>query len=211
MLVLVACGGPRPVATAPPLANQGSAAIGEVRLPAIYAGLFVAAAKTFPAELVVSHTDVTGPVTDRQVGEVTCTIDDVQTIRGGKIAELACDGIEMANLVSGTYVGTATGLWRVDGSFEGDITKLDREQVLLGATPAKAHTEHKDADSGIDSGSAILVEPHAGGWCVLVMSWGGDEGGWQLCLKEGSGVIGGHGFFAGGESRDAYFGDVRRL
>jgi hypothetical protein len=211
LVALAACGGSQAQPTPAPLGNQGSAAPADVGLPALYAGLFVVGEKTFPGELVVSHNEVSGPVTEKTPGEVTCTVSDVQTIRGGKIAELTCSGLELVDQITGTYVGTARGLWKVDGSFENDIAKLDPGQALLGAVPAKSHSERKDAGSDIDSGSAILVEPHAGGWCVLVMSWGGDEGGWQLCFKEGAGVIGGHGFFAGGESRDAYFGDVRRI
>lgn len=66
------------------------------------------------------------------------------------------------------------------------------------------------ADVGLPAHFAGLFV--AGGRCVMVTSWGGDEGGgWQLCLKERSGIIGGHGFFAGGQTRDAYFGEVRRI
>lgn len=202
LVTLAACGGSR---------SPTTAAHPEGTLPAHYAALFVAGTKTFPGELVVSHTEESGPVTDKTPGEVTCTVSDVRSIRGGTVAELACTGLEMVNLVSGTYVGTPKGLWKVEGDFAGDVAKLDPASLLFGAVPAKARTERKDADSEIESGSATSVEPHAGGWCVMVTSWGGDEGGWQLCLKEGAGLTGGHGFFAGGETRDAYFGAVRRL
>ncbi len=209
LVVLAACGG-SPSSTAP-IGNQGSAATTSVGLPAHFAGLFVAGEKTFPGELVTSHNDGNGPVTDKQPGEVTCTISDVRSIRGGKVAQISCSGMELVDQISGTFVGTAQGLWQVDGSFESDLSKLVPGDALLGAVPAKARTEQKGSDPDIESGSAIVVEPHAGGWCVLVTSWGGDEGGWQLCLKDGAGIIGGHGFFAGGQTRDAYFGDVRRL
>ena len=207
LIVLAACGGSRSPTTTAPAANQGS---GAVSLPAHFAGLFVAGEKTFRGELVTSHHEESGPVTHKTPGEVTCTISNVQSVRSGKLAELACDGIELVNQISGTYVGTPNGLWKVDG-YEDGVTKLDPKQALFSAVPAKARAEHKDADSEIESGSAIIVEPHDGGWCVLATSWGGDEGGWQLCLKPGAGIIGGHGFFAGGESRDGYFGSVRRL
>lgn len=208
LVVLAACGGPRSSTTAAG-GNQATAA--EVSLPAHFAGLFVAGEKSFRGELVTSHQEESGPVTEKTPGEVTCTIRDVRAIRGGKVAELACDGIELVNQISGTFVGTPTGLWKVESGFADDVARLDPAQALFGAVPAKARTESKDTDPDMEGGSAIVVEPHGGGWCVLVTSWGGDEGGWQLCVQAGSGLIGGHGFFAGGESRDAYFGDVRRL
>lgn len=211
LVTLAACGGSHAPTTAAPLVNGGSAALAEGRLPAHFAGLFVAGEKTFPGELVVSHTEESGPVTEKTPGEVTCTVSDVRTIRGGKVAKLACNGLEMVNLISGTYVGTPKGLWKLEGDFEGDVSKLDPARVLFGTVPAKARSERRDTDSEIEGGSAIIVEPHAGGWCVMDTSWGGDEGGWQLCVKEGAGIVGGHGFFAGGETRDAYFGAVRRL
>lgn len=211
LVALAGCGGSRSPTTAAPLGNQGSAAPATVELPAHFAGLFVAGEKTFPGERVTSHIEQSGPVTEKTPGEVTCTISDVQSIRGGKIAEIGCSGLEMIDLISGTYVGTPNGLWKVDSEFDGDVAKLDPSRALFDTMPAAARSERKDTDSDIDSGNATIVEPHSGGWCVLVTSWGGDEGGWQLCVKAGAGIIGGHGFFAGGETRDSYFGDVRRL
>lgn len=210
-VAVAACGG-SPTPPPAPLGNQGSAApVVDVELPALYARLFVAGEKTFAGELVTSHMEQSGRVTQKTPGEVTCTISDVTTIRGGKIAELACSGLELVDQISGTYVGTAQGLWKVDSSFENDIAKLDPDDALFGTFPAPANRQHKDDESRIDSGRAVIVEANAGGWCVMVTSWGGDESGWQLCLEDGVGIVGGHGFFSGGQSRDAYFGEVRRL
>ncbi len=209
LIFVAACGGsPTPVQ---PIANAGSAAPTGVTLPPHFARLFVAGEKTFPGELIVSHSEVSGPVTEKTPGEVTCTISDVRDLRGGKVCVLHCSGLELIDQINGTYVGTERGLWKVDGELTDDVSKLDATDALFSTAPATAHVEHEDPDSGMDSGSARIVERHAGGWCVMVSSWGGDEGGWQLCLAEGVGIIGGHGFFAGGQSRDAYFGEVRRL
>ncbi len=208
---LVGCGGSRTPVQPAPLANAGSVAQTGITLPAHFAALFVAGAKTFPGELIVSHSELSGPVSNKTPGEVTCTVSDVQDIRGGKVCELQCSGLELIDQINGTFVGTERGLWKVDSDFANDVTTLAATDALFSTVPATAHAEHKDPDSGMDSGNAKIVERHAGGWCVMVTSWGGDEGGWQLCLEQGVGIIGGHGFFAGGQSRDAYFGDVRRL
>jgi hypothetical protein len=210
LLALAACGGPHASTTTggAPLANRGTSA----SLPPLYAQLFVEGEKTFPAEKIVSHQGENGPETDRESGTITCTVSGVRAITGGMVAEVACTGsLDLPSSPSGTYVGTATGLWRVEGTDTPDVSQLGPEQMLFAAKPAKQRRETKDPGDDVDSGSAIIVEPHGSGWCVLVTSWGGDEGGWQLCLREGAGVIGGHGFFAGGETHDVYFGDVRRL
>ncbi|MDB4960311.1 MAG: hypothetical protein JWP01_310 [Myxococcales bacterium] len=211
VLSLTACGGSRAVTStgAPAIENRETS----VALPPLYAQLFVESEKEFPAEKIVSHQGEHGPETEKESGTITCTVSGVRAIQGGKVAELACGGSpSLPSSPSGTYVGTATGLWRIDGGDVGDdIARLDPKQMLVAAKPTKQRRETKDPDGDVDSGSAIIVEPHAGGWCVLVTSWGGDEGGWQLCLREAAGVIGGHGFFAGGETHDVYFGDVRRI
>jgi hypothetical protein len=212
LAAFTACGGPRPSTTTagdPASTNRGTAE----PLPPLYAQLFIEGAKDFPAEKIVSSYGEHGPESEKEAGTITCTVSGVRAIKGGKVAQLACEGtLSLPESPSGTYVGTAVGLWRADADEIGDdIAKLDPKEMLFAATPKKQHLESKDADSEVDSGRAIIVEPHAGGWCALVTSWGGDEGGWQLCLRDGAGVIGGHGFFAGGESRDVYFGDVRRL
>jgi hypothetical protein len=176
-------------------------------LPALYAGLFENGKSwKMPAELVSSMDGQTS--TDK--GSVTCSISDARAIAGGRIAQLACEteGVEAPDSPAGTYVGTPAGLWRVDDGFEGDVTKLDPKKQLLAAQPKEDRVETKDTENP-DHGSAIIVKPHAGGWCVSSGSWGGDEGGWTLCLKDGA-VIGGAGFWAGGSTRDLYFGNVPR-
>jgi len=202
LIALAACGGSRS-----PAATTNARSTGE--LPALFAQLFVDSEKTFTGELVISHSEATGRVTDKTPGEVTCTISDVQTLAGGARCELACEGLELVDQINGTYVGSARGLWKVDASFDADVATLLPEDALFAAIPARAQSQTDGEDNR--SGSAKIVEQHAGGWCAMVTSWGGDESGWQLCLEEGVGIIGGHGFFSGGQSRDAYFGDVRRL
>jgi hypothetical protein len=203
-LFLIACGGPSPSKTPAAPANKNTDPSG---LPALYAGLFENG-KTWklPAELVVS---MDGQKTSEK-GSVTCTVSEAHAITGGKTAHLACepDGVDAPDSPAGTYVGTPVGLWRVDEGFGGDATVLDPKKMLLAAAPKEGRVETKDAENP-DFGSAIVVKPHGGGWCVTSSSWSGDDGGWTLCLRDGA-VIGGGGYFGGGSTRDLYFGDVPR-
>jgi len=174
-------------------------------IPPLFAKLFIAHATwTFAGEAI----DEMGP--DRKVtkGEVTCTVEHVKTLKGGWSAELACDGMPNANLASGRYIATAEGLWRADVDFDGDVTKLDSDDMLIAATPKpRRHTWHPGPDGGDET---ILVKRHAGAWCFSHMSSLGDEGGWMLCIDAKHGLVGGNGFFAGGATHDTYFGKTPR-
>ncbi|MBX3159343.1 MAG: hypothetical protein KF773_25460 [Deltaproteobacteria bacterium] len=202
ILLLSACGG----SGAKP-ANVGNHKTDPSGLPALYAGLFETGKSwKLPAEYVTSMDGQTSSAK----GTMTCHVEEARAITGGKTARLACDpdGVEAPDSPAGTYVGTPAGLWRVDDAFDGDATKLDATKMLLAAAPKEGKVETKDTENP-DHGSAVIVKAHAGGWCASSGSWGGDEGGWTLCLRDGA-VIGGAGFWAGGSTRDLYFGDVPR-
>lgn len=202
--LLAACGGGQRASA--PASNHSTATPGE--LPPAYAGLFVARELSFPAELVISMYGDHGPEQTSTKGTVACTISDVRAVADGKAMTLACSSaLDLPDSPAGTYVGTSQGLWRVT---DGDVTKLDPARRLLPAQPVAARIEHKDPDPDMEAGDAIIVEAHGKDWCVTLASFGGDEGGWTMCVREGAGLVGGHGYFAGGSSRDLYFGDVKR-
>jgi hypothetical protein len=177
-------------------------------LPPAYAAVFQAKELSFPAELTVSEYGDTGPVKQTTKGTVKCVISDVKpSDLGGQSMTLACTSeLEMPGAVDGTYVGTGDGLWRIG---EGPDGKLDPTLRLLPAKPAAGRVEHKDPAPGMDAGMAYVVEANGADWCATEASWGGDEGGFTLCFREGAGIVGGHSYFAGGSSRDLYFGDVK--
>lgn len=201
VLFLVACGGGAASTGTNNTADPGTGSSGG--LPAAYAGLFEAKTLTFPAESVTSMDGQT----DKATGTVTCVISNVaDRAEGGKTAQLDCTGdLEMPSSPSGTFVGTADGLWHLDDA----SAALDPQRRLIGATPAAAKTEIKGEDPDMESGEMISVEAHGGGWCIAYGGWGGDEGGWSMCLKDGA-LVGGSGYFAGGSTRDVYFGEVKR-
>jgi hypothetical protein len=201
VVFLVACGGGAATTGTGNTAEPGSGGAGG--LPAAYAGLFEAKTLTFPAEYVTSMDGQT----DKSAGTVTCVISEVKDrAAGGKTAQLECSSdLNMPATPSGTYVGTAEGLWHVDDA----DAALDPQRRLLGATPAEGRSEIKGEDPDMESGEAYSVSAHAGGWCAAYGGWGGDEGGWQLCFKDGA-IVGGSGFFAGGSTQDLYFGEVKR-
>jgi len=66
---------------------------------------------------------------------------------------------------------------------------------------AEAGLDHRDLDLRLGEGD------ERGGRQQLD-DWGGDEGGWALCIQAGKGIVGGSGYFAGGFTHDTFFGDV---
>jgi hypothetical protein len=193
--------------------------IGAPQLPAIYAKLFVGGTTwTFAATAEHGYDDGNGFQQEKQDGIVTCTITTVRKIRDGRVAELACgggdddvaDAIHLPDSPNGTFVGTAKGLWRVDDTFHDDISTLDPEQMLIAATPVAYELETKDpGDDRFGRTRSVVAQPD-GSWCINESSWGGDEGGWSLCLRAGVGLVGGTSFFGGGSTRDVYFGESVR-
>lgn len=204
--LLVACGG----TTGATVKNTNP---DPTALPPLYAGLFIEGKQwKLPAELISSGDDGSGTMkksTDK--GTVTCVVSAVTALDGGvKTADLSCngEGIELPAAPSGTLVGTPKGLWQVDGVFDGNVAGLDPKHMLFAATPKAGKIDTKDPENDC-FGSAISVAAHGASWCVTSSIWGGDEGGWTLCLRDGA-ITGGAGYFAGGSTRDAYFGDVPR-
>ncbi len=207
LVLAAACGGPATPSTSIPNPPPASAAV--PGLPPAYARLFVAGEKSFAAEVVTSSFGDHGPETEKTPGKVTCTISKVTRVKDAHVANLSCSGVEMIDGVSGTLVGTPTGLYRIDGTYDGRAP-LSEKELVLPAEPKADRREWKDASGEEGFGHAVIVEPHAGGWCAMNVSWGGDEAGWQLCVRERDGLIGGHAFFAGGMTKDAFFGEVVR-
>ncbi|MDX2086802.1 MAG: hypothetical protein SFX73_03075 [Kofleriaceae bacterium] len=203
--LLAACGG----AAKPPTSPSNNAGTSS-NLPAAYASVFKPATLSFKGEIVRSESTDTGPSKTTEAMTVSCTVGDVATKPEYSIATLKCSTSSEEGFPddpSGTFVGTPTGLYRVE-AFDGDLTKLTDKQRLLPAEPKKDKREWPGSDEGF--GEAMIVEPHAGGWCASHGVWGGDEGGWTLCFHPDKGVVGGSSFFAGGMSKDVFFGDVPR-
>lgn len=202
---LAACGGAAKPSTGPANTSSTSASTP----PSAYAAVFAPANLSFEGEVRVTESTDTGPVTTRQALAVTCTIGDVDTKAEYSVATLRCTATpeSFPQDPSGTLVGTPTGLYHVD-SFDGDLTKLDDKHRLLPAEPEKDKREWPGEEEGF--GEAMIVDPHAGGWCASHAMWGGDEGGWTLCFHPDKGLVGGASFWAGGMSKDVYFGDVPR-
>ncbi|HEV7559631.1 MAG TPA: hypothetical protein VGO00_29345, partial [Kofleriaceae bacterium] len=171
--------------------------------PALFAELVRATATwTFTGET----RNVEGPDRNTVTGEVTCTASG-RTIRQGWATEIACNGMSHANLVDGNYVITRAGMWLVIDEVTDD-TQLPADQMLIAAVPAPIERQTEDDQNGYKIGQAWKAQAHGAAWCISHDDWGGDEGGWALCIQAGKGIVGGSGYFAGGFTHDTFFGDV---
>jgi hypothetical protein len=201
IMVMSACATPvTPAITARPVTPAPTGP------PALFAEIFHAGATwTFSGETV----NVEGPDRSTDTGEVTCEITTASAIARGWLAELTCSGMTYANLVDGTYVATIDGLWQVDGASFTDISALVPGEMLVAAVPTPIKRETRQHDV-IDAGDVWSAQANGASWCISHDSWGGDEGGWALCIEAGKGIVGGSGYFAGGFTHDTYFGAVPR-
>jgi hypothetical protein len=206
--ITLLCAAPAAATPVAPSAAAAPAAPAPAAPPAVFAGLFRDGARwTFKADLVHRFYD-DQPRREVSHGEIACAMAGVRAITGGWLGELTCTGIDQADRVSGTYVATAAGLWRVDAPID-DAKALDPARLLIAASPRAGRREIKATDDE-DGGDIYVVRRHAGAWCFSHTSYGGDEAGFTLCLVAGKGLAGGSGFSAGGASYDLFFGAVPR-
>ncbi|HEY4181430.1 MAG TPA: hypothetical protein VGM90_31505 [Kofleriaceae bacterium] len=176
--------------------------------PKLFAKLFVEGASwTFTAQHVIDEPDSDGSKLHKTTTKdnVTCTSGDLGEVPGGWIIAITCDGY--ASPVSGTYVATSAGLWRVDIDWDRSTKSLRAKEMLIGSTPKAGKRELGDEQSGY---TTYIVSKHAGGWCFANMQALGDESGWMLCISEKKGLIGGNAFMAGAFVDDFYFGQTPR-
>ena len=198
VVVLSAC---TPSAIAPPPSSPTPAPV-VAGPPTLFAELVRPDATwTFKGE--TRHVEGDDRHTD--TGEVTCTANG-HAIRRGWATEIACSGLSYANLVDGTYVITSAGMWLVSDLT--DDTPLPADQMLLAATPAPIERKTEHDEHGDSFGEAWKAQKLHDAWCVSHDDWGGDEGGWALCIQAGKGIVGGSGYFAGGFTHDTFFGEV---
>ena len=208
---------PPPSAPQPqPLAN-GVPAAAPARpagsLPLLYADLFVDGANwSFPAVAERRHRDEFGVEysSDHVRATITCRMTHLLVIRGGRRADLECTAdradFPMTNAPGGTFVGTADGLYQVANDFNNDIASLDPRRVLLPPHPVTGRRDF------VEDGFSQAIETYkeAGGYCYIFRADGEWEG-WQLCIRAGTGIIGGAGFYLGAGSELFQFGTDHQM
>lgn len=197
ILGLAACGG----ATKKTDVGGKAVAGGDVT-----AGLFEQGkAWTFTLETLTTPPVDMGEPTTVANGKMTCTVDSVQTVAAAKVSKISCkvDGDTSpgaGNAPSLYWVRTAQGLWSYDASLsDADVAKrvaaIDAKEMLLAATPAAHSNEIHDAEGAL---SVYWAKPgDDGAWCTGYTFAMGDEGGWEMCLKAGVGIVSGNWFEAG--------------
>ncbi len=143
-------------------------------------------------------------------GKMTCTVDSVQTVGAAKVSKISCkaDGDTSpgaSNAPSLYWVRNAQGLWSFNASpNEVDVAKevaaLDAKEMLLAATPAAHSNEIHDDEGAL---SVYWAKQGAdGAWCTGYTYAMGDEGGWEMCLKAGVGIVSGNWFDAGATTNE---------
>jgi hypothetical protein len=189
----------------------------KVAAPA-YAGLFQQGRSYVLAfETRESGPDATGngrTVTTSR-GTFTCRVTEVRAIGDARAAWVQCDGVPEVPVdratPGGGYVATAQGLWRVDTlpTSAGELAALSVDTMLLAASPVPGKREQALPEA---EGFVRWHEVSAfrGGFCATEASAAGDEGGYTLCFSCEAGLVGGSAYFAGGFSRDLWYGEVPR-
>jgi hypothetical protein len=156
-----------------------------------------------------------GPTVTTGRGTFTCGVTEVRAIGDARAAWVQCDGVPDVPVdraaPGGGYLATAQGLWRVDAlpASAGDLNGLTADTMLLAASPTPGKREQPLA------GAQGFVRWHEvsafrDGFCATEASAAGDEGGYTLCFSHEAGLVGGSAYFAGGFTRDLWYGEVPR-
>ena len=151
------------------------------------------------------NADADGNVRGTRTGVLTCTVGEVRELVGAVASTIACEGFDPMPMgdptPAGHYAATADGLWRTSEPVF-DVDALEPAAMLMASSPEVINREREDADG---FGEQLVIVRQADGWCFDMSSWGGDEGGFAMCLSKALGITSGRTFFSGGSVHDSSY------
>ncbi|MCX5748102.1 MAG: hypothetical protein NT062_37055 [Proteobacteria bacterium] len=111
--------------------------------------------------------------TQQHQRKVTCRVAEVSTMCDRTVSEVTCD--DEAQVLTGTYVTTGRGMWRVEG--EPHQSLADNQRALA-----------RYPERFVDGAGKPIATAYRGGWCTSSTTDGVTR---TICLSEQAGFLGG--------------------